>query len=668
MRGFFITGTDTGVGKTRVTAALLRAMLDAGKKALAIKAVQTGCLETEEGLCAEDVDVYARFTRDHFPDGYPDACCKKFVPACSPHLAAKLANDVIDLDELVKGIRSKGDGYDVALVEGAGGAAVPLNDTETSLDLMQRLGLPVIIVADNKLGMINHTLMTVEMVRNRGLKVAGVVINNTTRPDEEDEFLREDNVKTITEHGDVPILADIQFLGDQTYPKHRLLNRMVRALESLCTGPVASSDDIDFDRDHLWHPYTSATNPLVTTKVKSAHGTRLVLEDGTELMDGMASWWCAIHGYNHPELNRTAREQIGRMSHVMFGGLTHDPAVELGRSLIGMAPDGLDHCFLADSGSVSVEVAIKMALQYMQTSGQTERTRLFTVRGGYHGDTCGCMSVCDPDGGMHHLFSGLLPKQIFAPRPTCRFDAEYDPASLEEARAVFEQHAHEIAAIIIEPIVQGAGGMWFYHPEYLHGLRELADEHGVLLILDEIATGFGRTGKLFACQWADIVPDIMCVGKALSGGYMTLAATLATDKVARTISADGGVLMHGPTFMGNPLACAVAKTSLDLLNRNEWQEQVSNIEGWLDESLSPCRELADVSDVRVLGAIGVVELTDPSNMPKLQEFFIEQGVWIRPFGKLLYVMPPYIVSRDDVAKLGNAIYHAIQSGHHLEVQ
>lgn len=666
MRGFFITGTDTGVGKTHITAALLRASLDAGHNALAIKAVQTGCLETPDGMVAEDVEVYARFADPHFPEGYPDACCRKFIPACSPHLAARMNGTSLHFEELIEDIRKAGNQCDIALIEGAGGAVVPLGSGKTTLDLMQILRLPVIIVADNKLGMINHTLMTIDMVRNQGLEVAGVIINNTTPASEEDAFLRQDNVNTIARYGDTIILAEIPYFTDSAIAEAELVDRMKQVIQTLLPLPsLTTQDDIDFDRDHLWHPYTSATNPLPTTKVHSAQGSRIVLDDGAELIDGMASWWCAIHGYNHPTLNRAVREQLGRMSHVMFGGLTHDPATALCRTLIDIAPDNMEHVFLADSGSVSVEVAIKMALQYMQASGQTERTRLFTVRGGYHGDTCGCMSVCDPDGGMHHLFSGLLPKQIFAPRPACRFGEDFNPACLDEAIATFEAHASEIAAIIVEPVVQGAGGMWFYHPEYLRGLRELADKHGVLLILDEIATGFGRTGKLFACEWADIRPDIMCVGKALSGGYMTLAATLATSDVAHTISRDGGVLMHGPTFMGNPLACATAMASLDLLRRNDWQTQVSNIEAWLTESLSPCRKLDDVADVRVLGAIGVVEMTHSVNVPRLQNFFIKRGVWLRPFCKLLYVMPPYIITRDEVACLGSAMFDAIQTKQYI---
>ncbi|MCJ2166050.1 MULTISPECIES: adenosylmethionine--8-amino-7-oxononanoate transaminase [unclassified Pseudodesulfovibrio] len=659
MKGYFITGTDTGVGKTCVCAGLLRALADAGHKALAVKPVQTGCVEKNNVLVAEDVLEYARLNVPHFPGGYPDACCRKYVPACSPHLAAKRAGDSLVLDQLVQEICNKGRNHDLILVEGAGGVAVPLNDGQTMLDLMHRLFLPVIIVADNRLGMINHTLMTIEAVRNRGLNVAGVVVTNTSPSRGGDLALRADNIAAIARHGDVAVLADIPFAADQGERDRQVVCLLAQAVDRLPSVFKSTNEDLAFDRDHLWHPYTSATNPLPTVKVRSAHGTRIVLDDGSELIDGMASWWCAIHGYGHPELERAMRSQIGRMSHVMFGGLTHEPAVELGRRLVGMTPEGLDHVFLADSGSVSVEVAIKMAMQYMQANGQSGRTRLLTVRGGYHGDTCGAMSVCDPHGGMHHVFSNLLPKQVFAPRPDCRFDQPFDPGSLQEITRLLEKHSHEVAAIIIEPIVQGAGGMHFYHPEYLRALRGLADRHGVLLIADEIATGFGRTGKLFGCDWAGIAPDIMCVGKALSGGTMTIAATLSTSEVARTVSADGGVLMHGPTFMGNPLACAVSVASLDLLARSDWQSRVGNIEMWLNKALLSCRDLPGVADVRTLGAIGVVEMCAPVNVTRLQEFFVRNGVWLRPFGKLIYMMPPYSISEEEIVHIGSVVAQAI---------
>lgn len=415
-------------------------------------------------------------------------------------------------------------------------------------------------------------------------------------------------------------------------------------------------DWIQFDRDHLWHPYTSMSQPLPVYPVVSAKGVRLCLEDGRELIDGMASWWAAIHGYNCPALNKALFRQAEAMSHVMFGGITHPAAVELGTRLVDITPTALQQVFFCDSGSVSVEVAIKMALQYWQGRNTSRKHKLLTIRSGYHGDTFGAMAVCDPETGMHEMFSGILPKHFFSDTPRIRFHEAWHNSDMDSFKSLISAHHQDIAAVILEPIVQGAGGMRFYSPEYLRNVRVLCDKYNVLLVCDEIATGFGRTGRMFACEYADITPDIMCVGKALTGGYMSLAATLTTRNVAETVSnSPSKVFMHGPTFMGNPLACAVAIASIDLLLESPWQSQVRAIEDGLKEGLTPCRNLPGVADVRVLGSIGVVEMERPVDVSRMQADFVQRGVWIRPFGKLVYTMPPYVIEKEDLHHLTTAI-------------
>lgn len=426
------------------------------------------------------------------------------------------------------------------------------------------------------------------------------------------------------------------------------------------TQEIANHDLLRLDRAHVWHPYTSFTQPGMITPVSHAHGVELHLADGRVLIDGMSSWWSTLHGYNHPVLNQAVIDQVGKMAHVMFAGITHEPAVKLASTLAKITPEGLNKVFFSDSGSVAVEVALKMAIQFWHSQGQAQRTMFLTLKRGYHGDTFGAMSVCDPHSGMHHLFHHALSHHMFADAPPCGFDETFQEAHIAKFAQMIQQHRQKIAAVILEPIVQGAGGMRFYSPDYLRRVRELCDRNEILLIADEVATGFGRTGKLFACEHAGISPDILCIGKALTAGYITLAATLCNDKISNGIcKGENGIFMHGPTYMANPLACAVANASIDLLLNSDWQTTVASIGQQMREELAPCKEFSYVSDVRVLGAIGVVELENAVDTSKLMPLFVELGVWIRPFGNIIYLMPPFIISTDELSKLTSAVLKVV---------
>ncbi len=643
---FFVTATDTDAGKTFVTAALLAALRMRGLNAVALKPVQTGCTEIQGKRIAPDVAVYEKAA----PGETIEPCYALRFPA-SPHFAAALEKRHIGIETLERYVEEYAQGREAVLVEGAGGLFVPLDEEFTLLDLLCRCRFPVILVCRNVLGAINSALLSVETLRAHSLNIAALVLN---LHDESDPICCS-NLDYLKAHLDFPVIA-LPRLAEDDFQKaapffQNLLDGHIREI------PREESIDTTFDRAHLWHPYTSATEPLPVYGVLGAHGNRIETPQGS-LIDGMSSWWCAIHGYGNQQLNRAALKQITRFSHVMFGGLTHRPAIELGKKLLNLLPQ-FDRVFYCDSGSVSVEVALKTALQYQQNTSR-KKTKILTVLGGYHGDTFGAMSVCDPVNGMHFLFRGMLAQQIFAPRPSCRFDQPFDESSLHDLDEIFSAHSDTIAAVIIEPIVQGAGGMWFYHPRYLEHLRELCNRHGALLIFDEIATGFGRTGKLFAFQHTNVTPDIICIGKALSGGFMSFAATLCTEQVARTVSGNGNVFMHGPTFMANPLACAVSLESTEILEHSNWRENVARIEGTLRKHLEPCRSFEEVADVRVLGAIGVVEMRENVDVTVLQRFFVERGVWIRPFGKLIYLMPPFITPDTDLLRLCEAVESAIR--------
>lgn len=670
---YYISGSDTDAGKSTVCAGLLRCLSNKGFKTAGIKAVQTGCPEMgiKENSISPDADLYSAVS--------PSSDIKtlyKYSLAASPELAARKEGKTISIKELAKTLDHTLSLDKINLVEIAGGIYTPLNKKEFFIDLFNQLPAPMILVVPHRLGSINQCLMSYQSLIMRGLKLKAIVLVETAKFEKSlshaDEILI-DNVHRLKDLCQLPVIVlryQKNLNSRNIIKKEKAWDSIENSLKPLAdiltsethTTSLEETPEkiLDFDKNHLWHPYTSALKPSKSWEAVVTDKNYIYLEDGTKLIDGMSSWWSAIHGYAHPHLKKALDEQSRKMSHVMFGGFTHKAAVQLGQKLLNICPAPLEHIFYADSGSVSVEVAMKMALQYQKAQGRDEKAYLMTFMGGYHGDTIGAMGVCDPITGMHGLFKNILPRHKFLEKPRIKFSQNWEKEETLYLEKAFAKYAPESAAFIVEPIVQGAGGMYFYHPQYLREIKRLCQKYDMLLILDEIATGFGRTGKLFACEWADISPDIMCIGKALTGGAMTLAATLSTKKVACGISSAGGVLMHGPTFMGNPLACAVAGASLELLASYDWKSKVENIEKIMKKELLKCQKLDGVKKVRVLGAIGVVEMKEKVQLEAVQEFLIKKWqVWVRPFGNLIYIMPPYLSPDEDIIKLCKALHDAI---------
>eukprot|EP00754_Rhynchopus_humris_P016368 Rhum_TRINITY_DN14511_c1_g1::Rhum_TRINITY_DN14511_c1_g1_i1::g.93710::m.93710/K00833/bioA; adenosylmethionine---8-amino-7-oxononanoate aminotransferase len=622
--GVVVYGANTEVGKSVVSGGLVRAAAASDVRCHYVKPVQTGPSTDEAWL------------RRYAPEGQRIDTLYAYSEPLSPHLAAELDEGShvppdAELAARVAATLDVGDEELLTVVETAGGVLSPAPSGTPQADVYKTLDARALLVGDPALGGISATLCALESMAARGVTPAAVLFVGGAS-----------NAEAIRDKvGGVPVVC-LPALPPADQPLHEWYGESAEAFAGVVRRLLP---DAVFDRRHIWHPYTSMAKPGPTWHVASASGVRVTLRDGRELVDGMASWWSAIHGYNVPALNQAASGQLEAMSHVMFGGLRHTPAVDLCRSLVELTPPGLECVFLADSGSVSVEAAMKMAIQYWVGRGRPQKKKFVTIRNGYHGDTFGAMSVCDPVNSMHTLYTGVLMEQVFI-------------ESLDELEAMLTEKGDEIAALILEPIVQGAGGMRFYAPEKLAQARALCTAKDVLLVADEIATGFGRTGEMFACNHAGVTPDIMCVGKALTGGYMTLAAAIATRHVANTVSGDDGTLpfMHGPTFMGNPLACSVASASLKLLAASPWQQRVKNIERVLTEGLEPARAFDTVADVRVMGAIGVIELKEAPKVPaNLQRALVDKGVWVRPFGRLVYVMPPYVMEDSDLNLLAAAM-------------
>ncbi|MDR2735713.1 MAG: adenosylmethionine--8-amino-7-oxononanoate transaminase [Puniceicoccales bacterium] len=657
----FVTGTDTEVGKTIISSALFRNAVKQGLKTAIIKPIQTGYNPIDITGPSKDIDIYNKAVSDLTNEC--EVHCLEYLKApCSPDLASRLEGHQINPDGLLAKIEEIRTRNNLTIVEGSGGILVPIDANGfTMLNLMTALAGPILLVTENRLGAINNTLLSINELRRNGLVISALVMNQPHFQNSHSQYILEDNIKQISQRTGikclvVPFLEHLSSKATMNATDFDPISNLLDDIIFYGNHTEAPQDIISFDRKHLLHPYDCPKNPQPVEQIIYARDCELYTANGKQLIDGISSWWATIHGHNNGQLNDHLKSQIDKFSHVMFGGFTHEPAVKLCENLLEIVPKNLQKVFYSDSGSVAVEVAMKMAVQYWQGVGNRQKTKFLSLAGGYHGDTLWAMSVCDPTGGMHRSLASVLPKQVFLPKPSYRFGEVFD---IEEETRKYENffaaHSQELAGMIFEPVAQCAGGFWFYSKEYLEIFRNLCTKYDILLVADEIATGFGRTGRMFACDFARIQPDIMCLGKGLTGGALSLGVTLTTEKITDGICNQGQVILHGPTFMANPLACAAGIASLSLLSSQDWHGRVMALQNQMINKLSQLNGFPGVKDLRILGSIGVIEMDKPVDRERFTSFCHGKGIGLRPIGNLIYTMPPYTITPRQFDKILDTI-------------